>query len=181
MGLSADTGRMRIETERLILRPIDPERDFDAWARSMADPVAVRYIGGKVLDRAQAWRHMAAIIGHWHIRGYGFFSVESKETGEWVGRVGPWYPEGWPEPEVGWTILREHWGKGYATEAGRASIRYAFDELGWRKVIHVILTGNERSIAVAERLGSHFLRAEPKLPGVTDEEVLVYGQHAPER
>ena len=114
-GVHASPGWMRIETERLILRPIDPERDFDAWARSMADPVAVRYIGGKVLDRAQAWRHMASIIGHWQIRGYGFFSVENRETSEWVGRVGPWYPEGWPEPEVGWTILPEHWGKGYAT------------------------------------------------------------------
>jgi len=172
---------MRIETERLILREIDPERDFEAWARSMADPETVRYIGGKVLDRAQAWRHMASLIGHWQIRGYGFFSVETKASGEWVGRVGPWYPEGWPEPEVGWTIAREQWGKGYATEAGKAAVAFAFRELGWHRVIHVILTGNERSVAVAERLGSRYIRTEPGLPGVTDHEVLVYGQDAPQR
>ena len=51
----------------------------------------VQFLDGKVLDRALAWRNMAAIIGHWEIRGYGFFSVESRETGEWLGRVGPWY------------------------------------------------------------------------------------------
>jgi RimJ/RimL family protein N-acetyltransferase len=97
---------MRIETERLILREIDPVRDFESWAKTLADERTVRYLDGKVLDRALAWRNMAAIIGHWEIRGYGFFSVEEKATGEWVGRVGPWYPEGWPEPEIGWTIRR---------------------------------------------------------------------------
>lgn len=165
-----------LETERLILRKIDPVRDFDSWARIMADERTVKYIGGQVMDRALAWRHMAAVIGHWEIRGYGFFSVESKQTGEWIGRVGPWNPEGWPEPEIGWTIGREHWGKGYATEAGHAALKYAREVLGWTKVIHVILTGNERSIAVAERLGSSFIRSQQGLPGVTDQQVLIYGQ-----
>lgn len=172
---------MRIETERLILRPIDPERDFEAWAKTMADPRAVRFTGGQVMDRALAWRNMAAIIGHWQIRGYGFFSVESKASGEWVGRVGPWFPEGWPEPEVGWTIAPAHWGKGYATEAGRASIDYAFGTLGWERVVHVILEGNAQSIAVAEKLGSRLIRSQQGLPGVTGERVLIYGQDAPRR
>lgn len=167
-----------LETERLILRKIDAERDFDAWARHMSDERTVKYIGGKVLDRSLAWRQMASVIGHWEIRGYGFFSVESKATGEWIGRVGPWYPEGWPEPEIGWTIGRDYWGKGYATEAARAALRYVFDELGWKRVIHVILEGNERSIAVAERLGSLYIRSQQGLPGVTDQKVLIYGQDA---
>ncbi len=170
---------MRIETERLILREIDPKRDFENWAKTMADERTVRYLDGRVLDRARAWRNMAAIIGQWEIRGYGFFSVEEKATGEWVGRVGPWYPEGWPEPEIGWTIMREHWGKGYATEAARASMEFAFKELGWKKVIHVILKGNERSIAVAEKLGSKFIRSQQGLAGVTTGEVVIYGQDAP--
>ena len=170
---------MKIETDRLILRDIDPERDFEAWARTMADERTVRYTEGRVLDRARAWRHMAALMGHWQIRGYGFFSVEEKETGEWVGRVGPWYPEGWPEPEIGWTIAPEHWGKGYATEAARASLDYVFNTLGWPRVIHVILKGNDRSIAVAERIGSSLIGTQQGLPGVTDEEVLIYGQDAP--
>jgi RimJ/RimL family protein N-acetyltransferase len=172
---------MRIETERLILREIDPERDFDAWARTMADERTVKFMDGKVLDRALAWRNMAAIIGHWKIRGYGFFSVESKETGAWLGRVGPWYPEGWPEPEIGWTISPDHWGKGYATEAARASLDYVFETLGWAHVIHVILKGNDASIGVARNIGSTFLRSQHGLPGVTDQEVVIYGQDAPEK
>jgi RimJ/RimL family protein N-acetyltransferase len=170
---------MRIETERLILRDIDPERDFDAWAKTMADERTVKYMDGKVQDRALAWRNMAAVIGHWRIRGYGFFSVESKETGEWLGRVGPWYPEGWPEPEIGWTISPEHWGHGYATEAARASVRYAFETLGWERVIHLIPTGTDATIRVAKTVGSRFLRSQMGLPGVTEQEVVIYGQDAP--
>ena len=98
-----------IETDRLILRPIDPERDFEGWAHAMADPGTVRYLGMPPMDRAQAWRSMAMAIGHWTIRGFGFFSLELKATGEWVGRVGPWFPEGWPGPEVGWTISPRSW------------------------------------------------------------------------
>ena len=170
---------MNLETERLILRRIDPDRDFDAWAESMADEATVRYLGTKPMSRAEAWRNMAQVIGHWEIRGYGFFSLESKETGEWVGRVGPWNPEGWPAPEVGWTISPQHLRKGYATEAGRASIDYAFNTLGWNSVIHVILEGNEASMAVARKLGSTLLRSQQGVPGVTDERVYIYGQERP--
>lgn len=170
---------MRIETERLILRDIDPERDFEAWAKTMADERTVKFLDGKVQDRALAWRNMAAVIGHWQIRGYGFFSVESRETGEWLGRVGPWYPEGWPGPEIGWTISPEHWGHGYATEAARASLDHVFETLGWKRVIHVILKGNDASVAVAEKIGSTFIRTQMGLPCVTEQEVVIYGQNAP--
>lgn len=165
-----------LETERLILRAIDPDRDFEAWAAAMADEETMRYLGGKTMNRPTAWRSMAMVIGHWQIRGYGFFSVEEKATGDWVGRVGPWCPEGWPEPEVGWTIIREHWGKGYGAEAGRASIDFARDVLGWKQVIHAIVEGNVGSAALAEKLGSKKLREMQGLGGVTDELVWVYGQ-----
>lgn len=115
---------MILETDRLILRRVDAARDFEAWAKAMADPDTVRYTVGKTMSRAEAWRSMAGVVGHWEIRGYGFFSVESKQTGEWVGRVGPWFPEGWPEPEIGWTISPDHLRKGYATEAALACKRY---------------------------------------------------------
>jgi len=167
---------MLIETERLILREIDPDRDFDAWAKAMADENTVRYLGTKPMNRAEAWRSMAMAIGHWAIRGYGFFSLEHRETGAWVGRVGPWYPMGWPAPEVGWTISPDHLGQGYATEAARASLRFAFDTLGWPQVIHVIMEGNEASIAVAKKVGSSLVREQQGLPGVTDKRVLIYGQ-----
>lgn len=167
-----------IKTERLILRPIDPERDFAAWARTMGDAQTVRYLWGKPLDEADAWRNMAMVMGHWQIRGYGFFSLEDRATGEWVGRVGPWNPHGWPQPEVGWTISPDHLRKGYAVEAGRASIDYAFGELGWKRVAHVILEGNEASIGVATKLGSSLIGRQDSLPGVTDTPVLIYGQDA---
>lgn len=168
-----------IETERLILRQIDPERDLDGWARAMADEDIVRFIGGQTMNRAQAWRNMALVIGHWQIRGYGFFSLEDKRTGEWVGRVGPWNPAGWPEPEVGWVISPDHLRKGYALEAGAASIDYVFNTLGWKRVIHVILDGNRPSIGVAEKLGSRLLRTQEGLPAITDKRVFIYGQDRP--
>lgn len=165
-----------IETERLILRRIDPQRDFEPWARAMADSSTVRYLGTPPMNRAQAWRNMALVIGHWEIRGYGFFSVELKSSGEWVGRVGPWNPEGWPSPEVGWMTSPDHLRRGYAAEAARASIDYAFTELGWKDVIHVILPGNEGSVAVANKVGSRLLRTQKGIPAITDEEVFIYGQ-----
>lgn len=165
-----------IETERLILRQVDPDRDFEGWAEAMADERTVRFLGISPMNRAQAWRSMAMAIGHWRIRGYGFFSLESKETGEWIGRVGPWNPEGWPAPEIGWTISPRHLRRGYATEAARASVEYAYETLGWSEIIHCILPGNEASIRVAEKIGSTLRSEVQGLPGVTDERVLVYGQ-----
>jgi len=170
---------MIIETERLILREIDAERDFEGWAKTMADEQSVRYLGTRPLNRAEAWRSMAMVIGHWSIRGYGFFSLEDKQSGEWVGRVGPWYPEGWPEPEVGWAISPDYLRKGYAFEAAQASIDFAFNTLGWSRVVHVILEDNKASIALAKKLGSTYIRADESLPGVTKNRVVVYGQDAP--
>ncbi len=170
-----------IETERLILRRIDPQRDFEPFAKAMADENTVRYLGTRPMSRAESWRALAATIGHWEIRGYGFFSLELKATGEWVGRVGPWFPEGWPAPEIGWLVSPDHLRQGYATEAARASLDYAYDVLGWNEVIHVILRGNAGSIAVARKIGSCFLRTQKGIPVVTDEEVLIYGQSARDR
>lgn len=165
-----------LETDRLILRRIDPDRDFEAWASALADEEHVRYTVGRVQNRAEAWRSMAAVIGHWAIRGYGFFSVEDKASGAWVGRVGPWFPEGWPEPEIGWSIAPDCLRRGFATEAALASLRFAFDELGWKRVVHCILEGNEASIGVAHKIGSKFLYDLDGLAGITTARVLVYGQ-----
>jgi RimJ/RimL family protein N-acetyltransferase len=82
------------------------------------------------------------------------FSVCEKATGRWVGRVGPWAPEGWPGTEVGWAIIRDCWGRGYATEAAIAAIDWAFDRLGWTQVIHCIDPANIASQVVARKLGS---------------------------
>ena len=93
---------MILETDRLILRPIDPERDFEHWADTFSDAETMRYIGGTPLNRALAWRNMAMVNGHWALHGFGFFALEEKATGKFVGRAGPWFPEGWPQLEVGW-------------------------------------------------------------------------------
>ena len=178
--VKSETNPMIIETERLILRKIDPERDFDEYAYTYADAETVRYMDKKPLNRAEAWRSMAVSIGHWSIRGYGQFSLEHKQTGEWIGSVGPWFPEGWPAPEVGWTISPRHLRKGYATEAARASLDFVFNTLKWPSVIHCILDGNVASIGVAEKIGSRLIRVEQGLPGVTEEKVLIYGQDRPD-
>ena len=162
-----------LETERLLLR-VPEEGDFDAWAAFMADPDAARFVGG-VMSRAAAWRGMAAVVGCWTLRGHGFFSVIDKTTGRWAGRVGPWQPEGWPGPEVGWSIAPEFQRRGYAREASIAAIDFAFDSLGWTEVVHCIDPENVPSIGLAERLGSRRLRGGVELPPY-DMKVDLYGQ-----
>ena len=141
-----------LETERLILRP-PIEADLDGWAGFLGDPEAAHFIGG-AMPRAAAWRAMSAMAGSWLLHGFSMFSVIEKASGRWVGRLGPWAPEGWPRTEVGWGLSRECWGKGYATEGATAAIDWAFDQLGWDEVVHSIHLDNVGSIAVAERLGS---------------------------
>ncbi|MBD8900032.1 GNAT family N-acetyltransferase [Rhodanobacter sp. DHG33] len=147
---------IRIETERLILRPTQPE-DFEGWAALMGDEENARHIGGPQ-PRPVAWRGFLSMAGAWAMQGYGMFSVIEKASGRWVGRLGPWCPEGWPGTEVGWGLLRETWGKGYATEGATAAIDWAFAHLGWSEVIHTIVPDNTASQHVARRLGSSLLR-----------------------
>ena len=141
-----------IETARLILRPTALE-DFERWAEFAADPVAARYLGG-VQARSMAWRSLMSMAGAWSLTGVAMFSVIEKSSGRWIGRLGPWQPEGWPGTEVGWSLHPDAWGKGYASEGARAAIDYAFETLGWDDVIHCIDPDNRGSEKVAERLGS---------------------------
>jgi len=161
-----------LETERLILR-CPEEADLDGFAAMMADPEAMRFMGG-VVSRTVAWRTIATLAGAWAIGGFGMFSVIEKASGRWIGRVGPWRPEGWPGPEVGWSLAPSAWGRGYATEAAQACLDFAFDRLGWDEVIHVIDPANGPSQAVAARLGSHYLRPG-RLPDL-DLDLDVWGQ-----
>ena len=98
---------IRIETERLLLRPFAPA-DVENHVEMMADPLVAKTLtaDGNLRSRGEEWRLAAALIGHWAIRGYGFFSVIEKSTGEWVGRVGPWRPEGWPGVDRGARLVR---------------------------------------------------------------------------
>src|SRR5215475_10995287 len=144
---------MTLQTDRLALRMLH-ESDLDAYAEMCADAEAMRYIGdGQPLARPMAWRNLAMMLGHWSLRGYGLWAVEERASGVLVGRIGFWNPEGWPGFELGWTLRRSFWGRGYATEAARAALEFAFTRLGQAQVISLIHPENAASIRVAQRLG----------------------------
>jgi RimJ/RimL family protein N-acetyltransferase len=162
-----------LETERLILRAPSAE-DFEGWAVFYADPVTMRHLDGPQ-PREAAWRALATMAGCWALTGFGMFSVIHRASGRWIGRVGPWHPEGWPGDEVGWGILREFEGQGYAYEASVATIDWAFQVLGWQNVIHCIPEANVRSTALAQRLGSTRQRLVV-LPPPAGTQVWMWGQ-----
>ena len=170
---NGDLATLRLETPRLLLRPPRME-DFDAWAAFLDDEVATQFIGRQ--PRSLAWRTFMCMCGAWAMTGVAMFSVIEKSTGRWVGRLGPWHPEGWPEAEIGWGIAREHWGKGYASEGAAAAMDYAFDVLGWDHVIHCIDPENVASIGVARRLGSRLLRRVQMPPPYDTATIDAWGQ-----
>ncbi len=141
-----------LETERLYLRP-PVKQDFDAFAEMHADEDVMKFLGG-IQPKAVAWRTFNALAGSWHMWGFSMFCLIEKETGEWLGRIGPIHPYGWPEHEVGWGLNKAAQGKGYAREAAVATMDYAFDVLGWDKLIHCIAPDNVPSQNIAKRLGS---------------------------
>lgn len=152
---------LQVETSRLILR-VPRIEDLDPWAAMMADAEVAQYIGGAV-PRELSWRALMTMIGSWHACGFAMFSVIEKSSGRWVGRLGPWQPEGWPGSEVGWAIVRDCWGQGYAPEGAAAATDWAFTQLGWTAVIHSIDPANVASQVVARKLGSRNL-GPGKLP-----------------
>jgi RimJ/RimL family protein N-acetyltransferase len=160
-----------LETERLRLRMFRTA-DFEAYAAICADPDVMRYLGdGKPLSKADAWRQIAMILGHWSLRGYGLWAVEERATGALVGRIGLFEPEGWPGFELGWMLRRASWGQGYAIEGARRALAHAFTEMGRDHLISLIRPANQPSIRVAEKLGE-------TLEGRTDlfgHDILVYG------
>ena len=140
-----------LETERLRLRGWR-EDDLDGYTAMMSDPEVTRFIGG-VQTRNDCWRSIAAIIGHWVLRGHGMWAVERKSDGALVGRIGVWRPEGWPATEVVWALGRPYWRQGYATEAAKASLDFGFKTLSVPQLVSVIDPENFASLNVAKRLG----------------------------
>jgi RimJ/RimL family protein N-acetyltransferase len=145
---------IELETKRLRLCKWH-ERHFESYAEYYDDEEMARWVGG-LKSRDQAWRHMAALIGHWALRGYGYWAVEEKETRTFVGCIGLWFSEGWPELELGYWLVRDMQGKGYATEAGLRSRDYAFEVVGANTLVSYIHPDNEPSKRVAERLGARY-------------------------
>jgi len=142
-----------VETGRLILRrPV--EDDVDALL-PLFDADVVRYLDGVVPRRDDLWRSLASWLGHWEMRGYGMYTWVERDTGSVVGRGGLWFPAGWPRLEVGWALGTAWWGRGYATEVGRAVLGLAWRHLDPEWVCSVIHPDNAASQAVARRLGAY--------------------------
>jgi RimJ/RimL family protein N-acetyltransferase len=166
---------MQLETERLLLR-LPQAGDLDAYAELFADPEVVRYTGGITKTRAESEHAVQRMIHHWEDHGIGPFSVVRKEDERVLGRVGfllwdveTWQhamlrrPHGKTETEIGWTLARPHWGRGYATEGATAARDWALHELGLRRLISLIQRGNDASVRVAWKLGETLERED--LPG----------------
>ena len=159
-----------LETERLVLRWFR-ESDFAEFFEMSSDPQVMQFLGGKPLTEIEAWKNMAAYMGHWYFRGYGVWAVEEKSSGKLVGRIGFMDPAGWPGFELGWTLARQSWGKGYATEGASRALEYAFTEMNRDHVISLIAPENVNSIKVAQRLGEK-VEGETEFLGRT---VSIYG------
>jgi len=164
---------LQLETERLLLR-VPRLQDFERYAEMVAHPSA-RFIGGPHV-RGDAWRRFLQMPGAWLVQGFGMFSVLEKDSGRYVGQIGPWFPDGWPGTEIGWCLHPDARGKGYCTEACETAIEFAFDTLGWNRVVHSIVPDNLDSQAVARRLGSHLLGPARMPPPLDALEVQLWGQ-----
>jgi RimJ/RimL family protein N-acetyltransferase len=167
-----------IETERLILRAPDI-RDVEVCA-NFNETDRSKWSGGP-RDAGQSWRGLASLIGHWHLRGFGMFALQSKSGDDAaLGIVGPWAPDGWPEPELGWHLWSAQLeGKGLAFEAASAIRNWAYASQNWTTLVSYIDPQNTRSIALAERLDATI---DPKAPHPFSDspETRVYRHPAPE-
>ncbi len=145
---------IEIESERLHFR-MWKESDFETYAAYYTNPELARFVGG-TMTREEAWRKMASAIGHWHLKGFGHWAIDEKETGDFVGCVGLWKSDGWPEMELGYWIMKNKQGMGYATEAAKRCREYAFQVLKTPSLVSYIDPGNEASKKVAERVGATY-------------------------
>ncbi len=165
-----------LQTERLVLRA-PRMSDFPVWEAFFGSDRS-RYVGGPV-GKYEAWRAFGHLAGMWALKGVGSFVIERKSDGAVLGSTGPWVPEYYPEKELGWTLWAEEAeGKGYAFEAASAARDFAFGVLGWDTAVSYIDDGNDRSFALAERLGAYRDDAAPK-PDKDEPPVFVYRHPKP--
>lgn len=149
---TALTNAPRLETRNLILR--GPEQgDAEPLIAFLTDRDRAAGFGAYD-NRHDAWRWFGLNVGHWHIHGYGYFTIEDRDSGEVAGISGLWNPDGWPEPELGWALFDGFEGRGIAYEAAERAREWAYSDLGFMTLTSNIVPGNARSIALAERLGA---------------------------
>lgn len=140
-----------LETERLLFRKWD-NSDFPNFSKFYQDENAAKYVGG-VKSPEESWRLMATYLGHYELNGFSYLALETKESKTLVGTVGLWKSSPWPEPELGYWILLESQGKGFAFEAGVAVRKYA-REIDLPSLVSYIDPANEPSKKLAMRLGA---------------------------
>ena len=143
-----------LRTERLLLRRWR-ESDLEPWAAMNADPEVREHLGG-VITREQSDASVAAFTAEFDERGYGWWAIEVRETGEFIGFAGlddvePTVP--FTGVEIGWRLARSSWGHGYATEAARATLTFGFETCDLPEILAITTAGNHRSQAVMRRLG----------------------------
>jgi RimJ/RimL family protein N-acetyltransferase len=144
-----------LRTERLLLRQWR-DGDLEPFAAMNADPEVMRHFPA-LLDREESDEAAGRIRAKIAEDGWGLWATEVVGVAPFVGFVGLWVPSlelhFTPCVEIGWRLAREHWGRGYATEAASASLAYGFEELGLEEIVAWTSVGNERSRRVMERLG----------------------------
>jgi RimJ/RimL family protein N-acetyltransferase len=147
-----------LETDRLKLRPHRPD-DFAACAAMWADPGVTRYIGGQPLTEEEVWARLLRYAGHWVWLGFGYWAIEEKATGNFVGELGfaDFHRDIQPSlngvPELGWILAAAAHGKGYATEAVRAAVAWGDQHLQGGRTVCLIHPENLASMRVAEKCG----------------------------
>lgn len=166
-----------LETERLMLRA-PAACDWPAFDAFLSSPRA-DFIRSAGYDPQQTWRAFGHVIGHWVLRGFGNFVFTLKGSERALGMTGPWFPAGWPEQEIGWTVWdADSEGKGLCFEAAQAARTYAYRTLGWTTAVSYVAPENRRSAALAERLGA---RIDPEAAHPAgDKPCLVYRHPGPE-
>jgi RimJ/RimL family protein N-acetyltransferase len=153
-------------TERLRLRmPC-----FDDFAHRLAFYASDRAVWeGGPFTAEQAWLIFASEVGQWPLMGFGPFSIDDLQTGDYLGEVGIYQPQGYPEPELGWFVTDAAEGRGIAAEGARAVMVWARASFGWDRIDNYIDPGNVRSIALGQRLGGVIVDA----PGSDPTDVVI--------
>jgi RimJ/RimL family protein N-acetyltransferase len=143
-----------LSTERLWLRPFNKD-DLDPFVEMVSDPEVIRYgaNSGKPMSSTQVFDWICMMLGHWHMRGFGIWGVEVKDSGEFIGRIGLQYLDWFDNVELVWMLRRTAWGKGYATEGARAAVHFGLEIKELPRLCAVIHPENQASIKVAEGLG----------------------------
>jgi RimJ/RimL family protein N-acetyltransferase len=147
-----------IETARLILRAHRLE-DFPAMQSMWSNAEVVRYIGGTPSTRQQCWSRLLGYQGHWQFLKFGYWAVEEKATGNYIGELGfadfkrDFTPSIEGLPELGWALVPEFHGRGYATEALLAALQWGKSQLQKSRSVCLISPENKPSLRVAEKLG----------------------------